>query len=171
MGFPRQEYWNGLPFPSPRDLPNPGIEPVFSHTAAGFFTTEPAGKMHCTACLISAQELGREAERKGSKEKQYLFVHPNPLSLATLFNNNFPFIQWSPTCSFSYCMMTSFLTILLIYLAVSGLSCGLQDLGCVRGTVPWQRTDFVVAIQELQSERASVVSGHRHSDPPACLVQ
>ena len=29
MGFPRQEYWNGLPFPSPGDLPNPGIKPTF----------------------------------------------------------------------------------------------------------------------------------------------
>ena len=28
MGFPRQEYWNGLPFPSPEDLPDPGIEPA-----------------------------------------------------------------------------------------------------------------------------------------------
>ena len=28
MGFPRQEYWSGLTFPSPRDLPNPGIEPM-----------------------------------------------------------------------------------------------------------------------------------------------
>ena len=28
MGFPRQEYWSGLPFPHPRDLPDPGIEPV-----------------------------------------------------------------------------------------------------------------------------------------------
>ena len=28
MDFSRQEYWNGLPFPPPRDLPNPGIEPV-----------------------------------------------------------------------------------------------------------------------------------------------
>ena len=27
MGFSRQEYWNGLPFPSPGDLPNPGIDP------------------------------------------------------------------------------------------------------------------------------------------------
>ena len=27
MGFSRQEYWSGLPFPSPRNLPNPGIEP------------------------------------------------------------------------------------------------------------------------------------------------
>ena len=28
MGFPRQEYWSGLPFPSPGDLPSPGIEPT-----------------------------------------------------------------------------------------------------------------------------------------------
>ena len=28
MGFSRQEYWSGLPFPSPRDLPDPGIEPM-----------------------------------------------------------------------------------------------------------------------------------------------
>ena len=28
MGFPRQEYWSGLPFPSPGELPNPGIEPM-----------------------------------------------------------------------------------------------------------------------------------------------
>ena len=28
MGFSRQEYWSGSPFPSPEDLPNPGIEPV-----------------------------------------------------------------------------------------------------------------------------------------------
>ena len=28
MRFPRQEYWSGLPFPSPVDLPNPGIEPM-----------------------------------------------------------------------------------------------------------------------------------------------
>ena len=28
MGFSKQEYWNGLPFPSPGDPPNPGIEPV-----------------------------------------------------------------------------------------------------------------------------------------------
>ena len=27
MGFSRQEYWSGLPFPSPEDLPNPGIKP------------------------------------------------------------------------------------------------------------------------------------------------
>ena len=30
MGFPRQEYWDGLPFPSPEDFPNPGIKPTSS---------------------------------------------------------------------------------------------------------------------------------------------
>ena len=42
MGFSRQEYWSGLPFPSPGDLPNPGLKPVYlmSHAlAGGFFIT------------------------------------------------------------------------------------------------------------------------------------
>ena len=43
-GFPRQEYWNGLPFPSRGDLPDPGIEPVSPALAGGFFTTETPGK-------------------------------------------------------------------------------------------------------------------------------
>ena len=34
MGFPRQEYWCGLPFPSPGDRPSPGIEPAFPALAA-----------------------------------------------------------------------------------------------------------------------------------------
>ena len=47
MGFSRQEYWSGLPFPSPGDLPYPGIEPgspTFPALADGFFTPEPLGK-------------------------------------------------------------------------------------------------------------------------------
>ena len=39
MGFPRQEYWSGLPFPSPGDVPNPGIEPASPTLAGRFFTT------------------------------------------------------------------------------------------------------------------------------------
>ena len=34
MGFSQQEYWSKLPFPSPRDLPNPGIEPAFPASPA-----------------------------------------------------------------------------------------------------------------------------------------
>ena len=47
MEFSRQEYWSGLPFPTPGDLPNPGSEPtsLASPVLAGrFFTTAPAGK-------------------------------------------------------------------------------------------------------------------------------
>ena len=44
MGFPRQEYWSGLLFPSLEDLPNPGIEPASPALAGGFFTIEPPGK-------------------------------------------------------------------------------------------------------------------------------
>ena len=43
MGFSRQEYWNGLPFPSPWHLYNPRIEPTSLVMAGEFFTTEPPG--------------------------------------------------------------------------------------------------------------------------------
>ena len=39
-----QEYWNGLPFPFPGDLPDPGTELMSSALAGGFFTTEPSQK-------------------------------------------------------------------------------------------------------------------------------
>ena len=44
MGSSRQEYWSGLPFPSPKDLPNPGIRPEFPALPGRFFTIEPPGK-------------------------------------------------------------------------------------------------------------------------------
>ena len=44
MGFPRQEYWSGLPFPSPGDLPDPGIKPKSPALAERFFTSEVPGK-------------------------------------------------------------------------------------------------------------------------------
>ena len=44
MGIPRQEYWSGLPFPSPRDLPDPGIEPMSPALAGKYFIPEPPGK-------------------------------------------------------------------------------------------------------------------------------
>ena len=47
MGFPRQGYWSGVPFPSPGDLPDPGIKPVSVVSLAlvgRFFTTAPRGE-------------------------------------------------------------------------------------------------------------------------------
>ena len=44
MGFSRQEYWSGVPFPSPGDLPDPGIKPWSPAFQADTFTSEPPGK-------------------------------------------------------------------------------------------------------------------------------
>ena len=50
VGFSRQEYWSGLPFPSPEDLPDPEIKPLPPALTGGFFTTESPGKP-CLCCL------------------------------------------------------------------------------------------------------------------------
>ena len=50
MGFAKQGYWNRLPFPTPGDLPDPGIEtasPASPAMISGFFTTEPPGQPLC----------------------------------------------------------------------------------------------------------------------------
>ena len=60
MGFPRQEYWSGLPFPSPGDLPNPGIEaasPVSLALVGGFFT---ARAIWCSAYLVGKKDWGSQ---------------------------------------------------------------------------------------------------------------
>ena len=56
MGFSRQEYWSGLLFPSPGDLPDPEINPISPALAGEFFTTDPPGKptiyvgvLYCTS--------------------------------------------------------------------------------------------------------------------------
>ena len=45
MGFSSQEYWSGLPFPSPGDLPDPGIEPGSPALQADTLPSEPPGHM------------------------------------------------------------------------------------------------------------------------------
>ena len=53
VGFPRQEYWSGLPLPSPGGLPDSGIEPASPALAGRFCTSEPPGKplLHFTLSL------------------------------------------------------------------------------------------------------------------------
>ena len=56
-GFSRQEYWSGLPFSPPGDLPDPGIKPAssaFPALTGGFFTTVPPGK---PVIVLNAAEL------------------------------------------------------------------------------------------------------------------
>ena len=61
MRFPRQESWSGLPFPSPRGLPDPGIEPVSPVLAGGFFTAEPPGK---SIWVVTGQWFWTEREER-----------------------------------------------------------------------------------------------------------
>ena len=61
MGFPRQECWNGLPFPSPEDLPNPGIEPGSPASQADSLPPELPGKpqgdgVHWSETMATASE-------------------------------------------------------------------------------------------------------------------
>ena len=69
MGFPKQEYWSGLPFPSPGDLPEAGIEPSSPALAGGFFTIEPPGKcissvqFSCSVTSISLRPYGLQQAR------------------------------------------------------------------------------------------------------------
>ena len=61
MGFPKQEYWSGMPLPSPGDLPKPGFKLASLALAGRFFTTEPPGKplhlwepWYMLVCLVSS---------------------------------------------------------------------------------------------------------------------
>ena len=79
MAFSRQEYWSGFPFPSPGDLPNPGIEARSPALQADALTSEPPGK-HCYTIYmcnslssfsdpIKEKEVVREeGRREGRKE-------------------------------------------------------------------------------------------------------
>ena len=51
MGFSRQEYWSGLPFPSPGDLPDLGIEPGSPASQADALPSEPPGKPYIFTCM------------------------------------------------------------------------------------------------------------------------
>ena len=62
MGFSRQECWSGLPFPSPGDLPNPGIEPGSPALQADTVPSEPPGK----PILVKILKLKTELRLLGS---------------------------------------------------------------------------------------------------------
>ena len=66
MGFSRQEYWSGLPFPSPRDLPDPGIKRKSPALEADAFTSEPPEKPHAVNGKLILLFFPLEANNKGS---------------------------------------------------------------------------------------------------------
>ena len=86
MESSRQEYWSGLPFPSPWNLPDPGIEPMCPALAGGFFTTEPHGKPLPGAAAMS--KLGRD--ESSWNLTQHTWVPKAPARLQGGGNRNLP---------------------------------------------------------------------------------
>ena len=60
MGFSRQEYWSGLPFPSPGDLLDPGIEPRSPALQADALTSEPPGNPRDRTHIFYVFCIGRQ---------------------------------------------------------------------------------------------------------------
>ena len=61
IGFFRQEFWGGLPFPSPEDLPNPGTEPGSPTLEADALPSEPPGKVFISLEQCSPAEIRMRA--------------------------------------------------------------------------------------------------------------
>ena len=66
MGFSRQEYWSGLPFPPPEDLPDPGIKLRSSILQADSLPSEPPGKPF----LVTSFKRNVRKEKKARKKKE-----------------------------------------------------------------------------------------------------
>ena len=78
MGFPRQEYWSGLSFPSLGDIPDTGIEPVSPALAGGFLSTEPPGRC---LWLPSRQDGGSVSKSCPTLATPRTIAYQAPLSL------------------------------------------------------------------------------------------
>ena len=89
IGFSRWEYWNGLPFPSPEDLPNPGIEPGSPSLQADSLPSEPPGMSHrgIQRSSYSLQPSESEWLAKDNPETNPITIKPKTAShVAELFS-------------------------------------------------------------------------------------
>ena len=85
MGFPRQEYWSGLSFPSPGDLPHLGVEPRLLHWKAGSLPLRhlEENSAYCGIAPKIASEPGRNC-RKGHMSENTWVTRSQPLGLHRL---------------------------------------------------------------------------------------
>ena len=89
MEFSRQEYWSGLPFPSPGDLPNPGIEPRSPELQAVALTSEPPGKPLCHVVPPKADKSSQRVLTKHGPLEKGMANHSSILALRT------PWTAWT----------------------------------------------------------------------------
>ena len=80
MGFPRQEYWSGLPFPSTGDLPNPRIKPRPPALKADSLPTELQGRSSCSQYLLSEGQAGAISPGQGARILKQRGKDPYPFA-------------------------------------------------------------------------------------------
>ena len=91
MKFPRLEYWSGVPFLSPGDLPDPGIEPGSPTLQADSLLSEPPGKAP-----------GNKYEHLSTKRADKVWTFPLAREITNLSLTQFSFVQILSTLSWSY---------------------------------------------------------------------
>ena len=126
VGFSRQEYWSGLPFPSPGDLPNPGTEPRSPAWQADALPSEPPEKIHSLLSPISSHfPCGSLCLKTLSP---HLYLLKNIVSFLALFKclsgkdtSMFapvqinPFLLWAHWIPLIYLVSTSIIIIYMLY--------------------------------------------------------
>ena len=127
MGFPRQEYWSGVPLPSPGDLPDPGIEPASLALAGGFFATVPLGKpwYNLPGRKQCRGEVGRgQLVAEGLLVTQIFLVcsYPSFIQIPSLQRS---FLPLPPVLLVPYPSATTFISMLIYRL----FSCPFQIIG------------------------------------------
>ena len=107
MGFPKQEYWSGLPFLSPGDLLDSGIEPTFIAVVGRFFTTEPQRK---TSTLWVGMQIGAASvednmevpwKTKHIEKQRHYFANNGPSSQGYGFSSGHVWM-WELDCAESW---------------------------------------------------------------------
>ena len=93
MGFPRQEYWSGLLFPSLGDLPDPGIELMFPALAGGFFMAEPVNSKRLHFQTPSHWELGFSAWTLAGRQSSAYSRDLSSCPLVAQLVKNLPAVQ------------------------------------------------------------------------------
>ena len=152
-GFSRQEYWSGLPFPSPGNLSDPGIKLGSTALARGLFTTEPPGK---------PEQLNRVKYAHIVVESSYrtLFILQNWHSTHPL-NKNSPLLSFPSPCKLPF----HFLSLQIWLLSVTWSSLLAQwwriCLQCRRGMfdpwvgkIPWSKNDNPLQCSCLENSKS-----------------
>ena len=155
MGFSEQQYWNGLPFSSPGDLPHPGIEPVSPAFQADALTSEPPGRGR-----VKAEEREKR-QMKSTESKTDVSPHIHYISMRKRGSVSAGRDGYLPGLHF---LLSCPVTVALGPLAPSSLDpfCLTKwDMAkvSVQSTSEWQRGECWRKTQELASGRF-----WRHSD-------